>query len=84
MGKSWDAGTLLDSLNDTLQKSTNSLRPTVSPQETQFMLEVMGKTPDQIKRGDTYMGPSHKIAFQQWLGKSMMDSVSILDKWTKK
>lgn len=84
MSKSWDAGTLLESLNNTLQKSTNNLRPPVSPKEQQFMLEVMGKTPAQIKRGDTYMGPSHKILFQQWLGKSMRDSVSILDKWTKK
>ena len=84
MAKSWDAGTLLDCLNTTLQKSTDNLRPAASPQETQFMLEVMGKTPEQINRGDTYMGPTHKVQFQQWLSKSMRSKVSILDKWTKK
>lgn len=84
MAKSWNAGSLLESLNTNLRKSTDNLRPPVSPKEQQFMLEVMGKTPAQIQGGDTYMGPSHKVLYQQWLGKSMMDRVSILDKWTKK
>ncbi len=84
LAKSWDASSLLNDLNANLRKSTEQLRKPVSQKEHDFMIEVMGKTPGQIDRGDTYMSPSHKVLFQQWLGKSMRSKVSSLSDWLKK
>mgnify|MGYP000073309959 CR=1 FL=1 len=84
MTKSWDASSLLDSLNDNLRKSTEGLLPPVSNMEQRFIVEVLGRTPDQVRRGDIYMNPTQKVMYQQWLGKSMMSKVSGLSKWLKK
>lgn len=84
MTKSWDAGSLLQSLNDSLRKSTENLRPPVSNTEQQFIVEVLGRTPDQVRRGDVYMNPTQKVMYQQWLSKSMRGKVSSLSKWIKK
>ena len=82
--KSWNAATLMESLNTTLRKSTDNLQRPISQHERTFMLEVMGKTQGEIERGDTYMSPSHKVLFQQWMGKSMRTRVNSLSDWLKK
>lgn len=84
MTKSWDAGSLLSGLNDSLRKSTQSLRRPISDKEHQFMVEVLGRTPDQLNRGDVYMNPTQKVMYQQWLNKSMRSKVGGLTKWLKK
>jgi hypothetical protein len=82
--KSWDERSLLDALNDNLRKSTEQLRPSVSGMEQQFIVEVLGRTPDQVRRGDVYMNPTQKVLYQQWLGKSMRSKCDSLSKWLKK
>ncbi len=84
MAKSWDAGSLLDGLNDALRKSTSQLRRPISDQERQFMVEVLGRTPEQVQRGDVYMNPTQKVMYNQWVNKSMRSSMTDLDKWLKK
>lgn len=84
INKGWNAGSLLEGLNSNLRKSTEQLKRPISQKEHQFMVEVLGKTPDQIDRGDVYMNPTQKVMYQQWLGKSIKTKVGGLNKWLKK
>lgn len=84
MTKSWNAESLLVGLNDNLRKSTSQLLPSISPQERKFLTEVLGRTPEQISRGNTKMNPTQKVMYQQWLTKSMKSNMDGLSKWFKK
>jgi hypothetical protein len=84
MAKSWDASGLLNGLNDSLRKSTSQLQRPVSNKEHQFIVEVLGRTPDEVSRGNVYMNPTQKVLYQQWLNKSMRSKIDGLSKWLKK
>lgn len=77
----WNRNTLLKGLGNKLQaQAAERIQPVTSP-ERQFMLEVLGRTPDQIGAGDTYMNPTQKVLFARWMGKSLDTKIDGLAYW---
>ena len=84
IGRSLDAINMLNTANETIRKSIDLVSRPISDKEKQFMLEVLGRTPDQVTRGEVYMNPTQKVLYQRWLNKSMETKVYSLTDWLKK
>lgn len=79
----WDTNALMKAWGQQLQATAPRVS-TVDPQQRQFMVEVLGKTPDEIDSGKTKMSPSHRAQYNQWLTKSLRGRITTLSSWMGK
>jgi len=81
--KSWNAASLIKGLGQSLQRTAPRTFHTASDKEKQFLLEVVGKTPEQIEAGDTRMNPTQKVLYARWMNKSLRSKLNDLKGWRK-
>jgi hypothetical protein len=79
----WDTTALMKAWGQELQKTAPSVS-NVDPQQRQFMIEVLGKTPNEIDSGKTKMSPSYRAQYNQWLTKSLRGRITTLSGWLGK
>jgi hypothetical protein len=56
----------------------------VSPQERRFLIEVLGRTPQEVDTGRAFISPSQKVQYQIWLQRGLRTTVSSLQEWVEK
>ena len=83
-GGFWDMNTLLKGLGQSMQKSVPPRYRQPSHQEHQFMVEVLGRSPEDIAGGNASMSPGQRVQFNQWLNKSLRYSLNGLQGWRNK
>lgn len=74
---------------DVLKSFANELRETApvytpSPQEQQFMVEVLGRNPQEVAQGKHQLAPTQRVLFNQWLGKSTSATMAGIEAWIRK
>lgn len=82
-GRQWHQETVksLQFLGEDLIKSVDAYFPKVSDSEKQFMVEILGRAPDEVDAGDTRMTPVQKVTYQKWLTKSIHKEYRQLTGW---
>lgn len=73
---------ILKSLGRVLRET--AYHKSVGDKEKQFMVEVLGRTPEEIDRGNTHMSPVHRAQFNLWLNKSLKNRIGKLNNWLEK
>lgn len=82
-GRQWHQETVksLQFLGEDLVKSVDAYFPKVSDSEKQFMVEILGRAPEEVDAGDTRMTPVQKVTYQKWLTKSIHKEYRQLTGW---
>jgi hypothetical protein len=82
-GRQWHQDTVksLQDLSENINKSVTSYFNIASPTEKQFMVEVMGRSPDEVDSGTIKMTPLQKVTYQKWLAKSVYKDYTSLNSW---
>lgn len=86
-GPLWTYQQLLEGMRDNLQKSVPAAvtqQRQVTPKEAQFMQEELGRSPQDIAEGNTFMSPSQRKHFNMWLNKGLTKSMSSLENWLER
>lgn len=76
----WTKAELIKSLGKGLSEQANKIYREPSQLERQFLMEELGRTPEQIDNGDVNMNPTQKVLFQRYLNKSLRNRVKGLKK----
>ncbi len=86
VGRQWHQDTVksLNFMSEEINKSVESFYPSVSDTEKQFLVEVMGRSPDDVDAGDARMTPIQKVTYQKWLAKSVNNDYKTLTGWLAK
>jgi hypothetical protein len=83
----WDYNALLSGLGDTMKKAqagAPTARPYVTASERQFMVEELGRTPDEVASGNVNLNPTQRKLYNMWTNKGLRKSISSLENWKKK
>lgn len=86
-GGLWSHNDLLKGLAANLSKSPVAAAVTrrqVTGKEAQFMQEELGRSPQDIASGNTYMSPTDRKRYNMWLNKSLGSAMSGLERWRGK
>ena len=85
-GRQWHQETVksLKSIGEMINKSVEQYFPIVSDTEKQFLVEVLGRVPEEVDGGDTRMTPIQKVTYQKWLAKSVYKDYQSLNGWLAK
>ncbi len=86
IGRQWhqDAMKALSELDEEINKSIEVFKPSISSQEKQFMVEVLGRDPYEVDDGHSKMTPTQKVTYQRWLAKSVSQNYRNLNGWLAK
>jgi hypothetical protein len=79
----WNTNSLMKAWGDHLQSTAPKFN-SIDPKQRQFMIEVLGKTPNEVDSGNTKLNPIHRVQFNQWLNKSLHSRLNTLQDWLKK
>ena len=79
----WDTNTLMKAWGQQLQATAPRVS-NLDAQQRQFMIEVLGKTPDEVDSGRTKMSSQHNAKYNQWLTKSLRGKITSLSGWLGK
>lgn len=78
---SWDYNSILKSLGYSFKKNARVIKSSYSPQEKKFMVEVLGKSPEDVENGYVKMNPTQKVIYRKWLNKSARNKIKNLSKF---
>lgn len=86
VGRQWhqDAVKSLETVGALIRKAVDTYYPPVTDTEKQFMVEVLGRTPEEVDSGYTKMTPIQKVTYQKWLTKSSSGAYHRLNTWAAK
>ena len=79
----WDTNALMKAWGQQLQATAPRVS-NLDPKQRQFMIEVLGNTPDEVDSGKTKMSPQHHAKYNQWLTKSLRGKITSLSGWLGK
>ena len=82
--QAWDFKTLLSGLGDMMAKGeagAPTARPYVTEREKQFMVDELGRTPQEVSMGNTSLNPTQRKLYNMWVNKGLRKSLSSLEDW---
>lgn len=85
--KSWDYNELLSGLGQAMQKAqpgAPTSKPHISEREKQFMVQELGRSPQEISTGNVYLTPIQRKLYNQWVNKGLQTSVNSLEAWRRR
>ena len=79
----WTTAHLVKAWGQKLQNSAPRLAPRATPEEAQYMREVLGASTEQISKG-MVLPPRHRVAFEQWRTSQLRGRVTNLEAWLER
>lgn len=79
----WSTTSLLKAWGQVLQETAPRVAQ-IDPQERRFMIEVMGKAPEEVDSGRVQIGSARRAQYNQWLTRSTRTHMGRLNEWLSK
>lgn len=70
----WNTNQLLKAWGDKLQSTAPRVNP-LDPQERKYLVEVLGKTPQEVDSGKARISSQHRAHYNEWLTRSLRTRV---------
>lgn len=79
----WALGSLLKSMGQQLQATAPVPSRMPTDKEQEFMVEVLGRNPEEVAGGRSQLSPTQRAHFNLWLNRSLGDKLGFLKSWLK-
>lgn len=80
----WTLGSLLKSMGQQLQATAPVPSRMPTDKEREFMVGVLGRSPDEVSAGRVQLSPTQRAHFNMWLNRSLSGKLDTLKTWLKK
>jgi hypothetical protein len=76
----WTTAHLVKAWGQKLQETAPRLVPKTSPEEAQYLREVLGASPEQISKG-LVLAPRHRVSYEKWRTSQLRGNLTNLEAW---